>query len=89
MANIKSQIKRNRQNEEARLRNKSVRSALKTYRRRVLEALDGGDADAAEAAYQRAARAYDKAASKGVIHRNNAANHKSRLAKSMNREGAA
>lgn len=89
MANIKSQIKRNRQNEEARLRNKSVRSALKTYRRRVLEALDSGDADAAEAAYQRAARAYDKAASKGVIHRNNAANHKSRLAKSMNREGAA
>ena len=89
MANIKSQIKRNRQNEQARLRNKSVRSALKTYRRRVLEAIDGGDADAAEAAYKRAARAYDKAASKGVIHANNAANHKSRLAKSLNRESAA
>jgi small subunit ribosomal protein S20 len=89
MANIKSQIKRNRQNEQARLRNKSVRSALKTYRRRVLEAIDGGDIDAAEAAYKRAARAYDKAASKGVIHRNNAANHKSRLAKSLNRESAA
>ena len=89
MANIKSQIKRNRQNEQARVRNKSVRSALKTYRRRVLEAIDGGDADAAEAAYKRAARAYDKAASKGVIHRNNAANHKSRLAKSLNRESAA
>jgi small subunit ribosomal protein S20 len=89
MANIKSQIKRNRQNEQARLRNKSVRSALKTYRRRVLEALDSGDADAAEAAYKRAARAYDKAASKGVIHPNNAANHKSRLARSLNRESAA
>ena len=87
MANIKSQIKRNRQNEQARLRNKSVRSALKTYRRRVLEAIDGGDADAAEAAYKRAARAYDKAASKGVIHRNNAANHKSRLARALSDEG--
>jgi small subunit ribosomal protein S20 len=89
MANIKSQIKRNRQNEQARLRNKSVRSALKTYRRRVLEAMASGDTDAAEAAYQRAARAYDKAASKGVIHRNNAANHKSRLAKALHREPAA
>ena len=89
MANIKSQIKRNRQNEQARLRNKSVRSALKTYRRRVLEAMASGDADAAEAAYKRAARAYDQAASKGVIHPNNAANHKSRLAKSLNRESAA
>jgi small subunit ribosomal protein S20 len=89
MANIKSQIKRNRQNEQARVRNKSVRSALKTYRRRVLEAMASGDADAAEAAYVRAARAYDKAASKGVIHPNNAANHKSRLARSLNREGDA
>ena len=89
MANIKSQIKRNRQNEQARLRNKSVRSALKTYRRRVIEAMASGDADAAEAAYKRASRAYDKAASKGVIHPNNAANHKSRLARSLNREGAA
>jgi small subunit ribosomal protein S20 len=89
MANIKSQIKRNRQNEQARLRNKSVRSALKTYRRRALEAIDSGDADAAEAAYKRAARAYDKAASKGVIHPNNAANHKSRLARWLNRESAA
>ena len=84
MANIKSQIKRNRQNEQARLRNKSVRSALKTYRRRVLEAIDGGDADAAEAAYKRAARAYDKAASKGVIHKNQAANRKSAIAKRIN-----
>ncbi len=84
MANIKSQIKRNRQNEQARLRNKSVRSALKTHRR-----LAGGDAEAAEAALNRAARAYDKAASKGVIHPNNAAKHKSRLARSLNRDSAA
>jgi small subunit ribosomal protein S20 len=55
----------------------------------VLEAMDSGDAEGAEAAYQRAARAYDKAASKGVIHRNNAANHKSRLARALNRESAA
>lgn len=84
MANIKSQIKRNRQNEERRMRNKSVRSALKTYARRVREALDAGDRDAAATAYQRAARAFDKAAGKGVIHRNNAANHKSRLAGIVN-----
>ncbi|HYT26936.1 MAG TPA: 30S ribosomal protein S20 [Actinomycetota bacterium] len=87
MANIKSQIKRNRQNETARLRNKSVRSALKTYARRVRQSLAAGDRDAAEAAYRRAARAYDKAASKGVIHRNNAANHKSRLARALSDEG--
>jgi small subunit ribosomal protein S20 len=86
MANIKSQIKRNRQNEAARLRNKSVRSALKTYRRRAHEAMASGDAEAAEQAVRRAARAYDKAASKGVIHPNNAANHKSRLARSLARE---
>jgi small subunit ribosomal protein S20 len=86
MANIKSQIKRNLQNERRRLRNKSVRSALRTHRRRVLEALDTGDTGAAGAAFKRAARAYDKAASKGVIHPNNAANHKSRLARALNRE---
>ena len=85
MANIKSQIKRNRQNEWRRMRNKSIRSALKTYARRVREALAAGDREAALAAYRRAARAYDKAVSKGVIHRNNAANHKSRLAREVNR----
>jgi len=87
LANIKSQIKRNRQNEAARLRNKSVRSALKTYARRVREAVASGDSDAAQTAYQRAARAYDKAASKGVLHRNNAANHKSSLARQVNSAG--
>jgi small subunit ribosomal protein S20 len=89
MANIKSQIKRNLQNERRRQRNKSVRSALRTYRRRVLEALDAGDTDAATEALHRATRAYDKAASKGVIHPNNAANHKSRLARALNRQDTA
>ena len=83
MANIKSQIKRNRQNEQRRMRNKSVRSTLRTFSRRVREAVAAGDPEAAEAAYRRAARAYDKAVSKGVVHRNNAANHKSRLAKTL------
>ena len=87
MANIKSQIKRNRQNEAARMRNKSVRSALKTYARRVREAVAAGDREAADAAYRRAARAYDKAASRGVLHRNNAANHKSSLARQVNSVG--
>ena len=85
MANIRSQIKRNRQNEQARLRNKSVRSALKTYARRVRESLAAGDREAAAAALRRATRAYDKAVSKGVIHKNNAANHKARLARSLSR----
>ena len=88
MANIKSQIKRNRQNEAARLRNKSVRSALKTYARRVRESVAAGDREAADAAFRRAARAYDKAASRGVIHPNNAANHKARLARALNQRSA-
>ena len=86
MANIKSQIKRNRQNEQARLRNKSVRSALKTYARRVRESVAEGDRGAAETALRRANRAYDKAVSKGVIHKNNAANHKARLARTVNQQ---
>ena len=83
MANIKSQIKRNRQNEAAYERNKSVRSRLKTYARRFQAAVDAGDRDAAEAAYAATAREFDKAASKGVIHRNTAANRKSGLAKRL------
>jgi small subunit ribosomal protein S20 len=86
LANIKSQIKRNRQNEQARVRNKSVRSALKTYARRVRESVAAGDQDAAEAALRRANRAYDRAASKGIIHKNNAANHKARLSRSVNQQ---
>jgi small subunit ribosomal protein S20 len=83
MANIKSQIKRNRQNEVRHERNKAVRSRLKTFSRRFAAAADAGDKDAAEAAFQVAARELDKAASKGVVHRNTAANRKSGMAKRL------
>jgi small subunit ribosomal protein S20 len=81
VANIKSQIKRNKQNEKARLRNKSVRSSLKTAVRGFREAADAGDADKASEALRAAYVKLDKAASKGVIHKNQAANRKSALAK--------
>lgn len=84
MANIKSQIKRIGTNEKARLRNKAVKSELKTYVRRVREAVAGGDKDAATAALVLAGRKLDKAASKGVIHANQAANRKSALSKAVN-----
>ncbi len=80
MANIKSQIKRIKTNEKHRLRNKDVSSALKTSVRRVREATAAGDGDAASKALAQASRQLDKAASKGVIHRNQAANRKSALA---------
>jgi small subunit ribosomal protein S20 len=83
MANIKSQIKRNRQNEARHERNKAVRSRLKTYSRRFRTAVDAGDKEAADAAFQTAARELDKAATKGVIHRNTAANRKSGMAKRL------
>jgi small subunit ribosomal protein S20 len=81
VANIKSQIKRIRTNEKARLRNKSVKSALKTSVRKFREAADAGDVATASAALRDASRALDKAASKGVIHPNQAANRKSAMAK--------
>ena len=81
MANIKSQIKRIKTNEKARLRNKSVKSSLKTAVRRFREAADAGDAAAAATALRAASRQLDKAASKGVIHANQAANRKSAMAK--------
>ena len=81
VANIKSQIKRNRQNEKARLRNKSVKSSLKTAVRKVREAVAEGNTDEAQALLRAAGRQLDKAASKGVIHQNQAANRKSGLAK--------
>lgn len=84
MANIKSQIKRITTNEKARLRNKAVKSELKTYVRRVREAVAGGDKDAAATALVAASRKLDKAVSKGVIHANQAANKKSALAQSVN-----
>ncbi|MCA1713503.1 MAG: 30S ribosomal protein S20 [Actinobacteria bacterium] len=83
MANIKSQIKRNRQNDAVRLRNKGVRSALKTYTKQFRLAVDAGDRETAEEAFRIAARQYDKAASKKVIHANNAAHHKSKMARRL------
>ena len=80
MANIKSQKKRILQNNAAQERNKSVRSALKTKVRRFREALAAGDKAATAAALVDASRALDKAASKGVIHKNQAANRKSAMA---------
>ncbi|MBE7323678.1 30S ribosomal protein S20 [Nocardioides sp. Y6] len=81
MANIKSQIKRNRQNEKARERNKAVKTGLKTAVRKFREAAAAGDKDAAQTAARDAMRKLDKAASKGVIHKNQAANRKSSIAK--------
>ena len=81
MANIKSQIKRIGTNEKARLRNKAVKSSLKTAVRRFREAADAGNAAEAAELMQAASRQLDKAASKGVIHANQAANRKSALAK--------
>ena len=81
MANIKSQMKRIRTNEKARLRNKSVKSALKTAVRRFHEAAESGDTAQATAMAREANRALDKAVSKGVIHANQAANRKSSIAR--------
>ena len=80
MANIKSQIKRNKQNEKHRQRNKAVKSSLKSSVRKFREAADAGDVEAATVAMRAACRNLDKAASKGVIHKNQAANRKSAIA---------
>ncbi|MEV6968542.1 30S ribosomal protein S20 [Hamadaea sp. NPDC051192] len=89
MANIKSQIKRNRQNEKARLRNKAVKSSLKTAIRKFHEASEAGDAAKASELMLAASRQLDKAVSKGVIHKNQAANRKSSIAKRLNTVAAA
>ncbi|GAA4432577.1 30S ribosomal protein S20 [Georgenia halophila] len=83
MANIKSQKKRILTNEKARLRNRAVKSELKTHVRRVREAISAGDKDAAATALRTTGRKLDKAASKGVIHANQAANRKAKLAKQV------
>ncbi len=85
MANIKSQKKRILQNAAAQERNKSVRSALKTKIRRFREALVAGDQAQVDATLTEASRALDKAASKGVIHKNQAANRKSSMASAANK----
>ena len=83
MANIKSKIKRIGTNEKARQRNVAVKSELKTHVRKVREAVAAGDKSAAETALKTASTKLDKAASKGVIHENQAANRKSALAKKV------
>jgi small subunit ribosomal protein S20 len=88
MANIKSQIKRNKQNAKAAEKNKAVRTALKTSTKKVRTAVTDGDAEAAQERSREAARALDKAASKGVLHKRTAARRKSRLAKAANAVGA-
>jgi small subunit ribosomal protein S20 len=81
VANIKSQIKRNKQNQKRHERNKAVKTGLKTAVRKFREAADAGDKDAAITLGRDAAKKLDKAASKGVIHKNQAANRKSAIAK--------
>jgi small subunit ribosomal protein S20 len=83
VANIKSQIKRNKQNEKRRLRNKSVKSSLKTAIRKFNEATQAGDTETATALLRDASRKLDKAATKGVIHKNQAANRKSAITKRL------
>jgi small subunit ribosomal protein S20 len=87
MANIKSQIKRNRQNERRHERNKSVRSELKTRIKRADQAATAGADDSAEKV-RRAVKALDMAAAKGVIHKNQAANRKSKLMKRVAKASA-
>ena len=85
MANIKSQEKRNRTNERRRLRNQSVKSSVRTAIRAFREAAETGDKDKATDLMLEASRKLDKAANKGVIHKNQAANKKSALALALNK----
>ncbi len=83
MANIKSAIKRNKQNEKRRVRNRIYRGEARTFVNKARVAISGKDAEAAKAATLAAISALDKAAQKGVIHKNNAARRKSRLMKAL------
>jgi small subunit ribosomal protein S20 len=88
MANIKSQIKRNRQNAKRQERNKAVRTALKTSTKKVRTAVAARDADEALTRQREAGRALDKAAGRGIVHKRTAARRKSRLAKAANAAGS-
>lgn len=85
MANIKSQIKRNKTNEARRQRNQSVRSSLRTAIRHFRETVATGDKDKATELLASTSRDLDKAATKGVIHKNQAANKKSAMAAAVNK----
>jgi small subunit ribosomal protein S20 len=84
LANIKSAIKRNKQNEKRRLRNRVYRGSARTYVAKARVAIDSGEKDAATETTMRAITALDVAAQKGVLHKNNAARRKSRLMKKLN-----
>ncbi|MDP8991838.1 MAG: 30S ribosomal protein S20 [Actinomycetota bacterium] len=84
MANIRSQIKRNRQNERRRLRNKAARSEIRSRAKTALAAAESGAEDSAEA-LRLAVKRLDKAAAQGIIHKNQAANRKSRLMRRLAR----
>ena len=84
MANIKSQIKRNRQNEKRRLRNRAVRSEINTRTKAAIDAAEHDD-ETAEESLRQAVKRIDKAAAKGVIHKNTAARRKSRLTREIQR----
>jgi small subunit ribosomal protein S20 len=83
LANIKSAIKRNKQNEKKRIRNRVYRGTARTFVAKARTAISAKDAEAAKAATLEAISALDKAAQKGVIHKNNAARRKSRLMKEL------
>ena len=85
VANIKSQIKRNRQNEKRRLRNRTVRSEINTRSKAALAAVEYDDDEAADETLRLAVKRIDKAAAKGVIHKNTAARRKSRLVREIER----
>ena len=83
MPNTPSAKKRLRQTRTRTLRNKSLRSAMRTWEKKVLEAVEAGDKDTATASLPVAYRHLDKAADKRIVHPNTAANHKSRLARKV------
>lgn len=83
MANIKSAIKRNKQNEKRRLRNRVYRGSARSFIKKARAAIENGDKEAAEMAVRDAVSALDKAAQKGVLHKNNASRRKSRLMKRL------
>jgi small subunit ribosomal protein S20 len=85
LANIKSQIKRNRQNEKRRVHNRFYAGGARTYVRKARTAIGEGGAEEARVAVMQAISALDKAAQKGVIHKNNAARRKSRLMKQLSK----
>jgi small subunit ribosomal protein S20 len=84
LANIKSQIKRNKQNRKQRLRNRVYRGTARTYIKKAQTSINTGDFEKAKAETMKAIKALDKAVSKGVLHKNNAARRKARLMKKLN-----